>query len=106
MSSPSGSCFVGVIGLVADKPLATKLQEATGEADCLDVTGYTKTVRELMRGKRKHRGSSVEVRSALQRLVDTGLGHWEENARKPDGGRKLRVSCCREVILRRDRVSA
>ncbi len=39
---------VGVIGLVADKPLATKLQEAIGEADCLDVTGYTKTVRELM----------------------------------------------------------
>ena len=41
-------CVVGVIGLVADKPLARELQKAMGEADCLDVTGYTKTVRELM----------------------------------------------------------
>jgi len=39
---------VGVIGLADDKPLATKVQDSLGETDCLDVTGYTKTVRELM----------------------------------------------------------
>ena len=39
---------VGVIGLVEDGPLAARILSFCGEADCIDLTGYTKTIRELM----------------------------------------------------------
>lgn len=39
---------VGVIGLVEDKPLARQIQAHCDSTRCLDLTGYTKTVRELM----------------------------------------------------------
>ena len=42
---------VGIIGLAQDKPLARAIQEDTPEDErenCIDLTGYTKTVRELM----------------------------------------------------------
>jgi ADP-heptose:LPS heptosyltransferase len=39
---------VGVIGLKEDKPLAREIQSHCGPGDCIDLTGYTTTVRELM----------------------------------------------------------
>ena len=39
---------VGVIGLKEDKPLARAMQSHCGETSCIDLTGYTKTVRELL----------------------------------------------------------
>ena len=39
---------VGVIGLASDKPLARQMNDALPSAQILDLTGYTKTVRELM----------------------------------------------------------
>lgn len=44
-------CAVGVIGLDQDKPLAKEIQEGLPpeqQASCIDLTGYTKTVRELL----------------------------------------------------------
>ncbi len=39
---------VGVIGLKGDKPLAREIQSHCGHPSCIDLTGYTSTVRELM----------------------------------------------------------
>ncbi len=42
---------VGIIGLTQDQPLARAIQEEVLESEhqnCVDLTGYTKTVRELM----------------------------------------------------------
>lgn len=39
---------VGVIGLAEDGPLAARILYRCGEASCIDLTGYTKSVRELM----------------------------------------------------------
>ncbi len=39
---------VGVIGLKEDKPLAREIQLHCGDPSCIDLTGYTRTVRELM----------------------------------------------------------
>jgi ADP-heptose:LPS heptosyltransferase len=39
---------VGVIGLAEDGPLAARALSRCGEASCIDLTGYTKSVRELM----------------------------------------------------------
>ena len=39
---------VGVIGLEEDKPLAREIQSHCEPGECIDLTGYTKTVRELM----------------------------------------------------------
>ena len=39
---------VGVIGLAEDGPVAARILSFCGEADCIDLTGYTKTIRELM----------------------------------------------------------
>lgn len=39
---------VGVIGLKEDRPLAREIQSHCGDTACIDLTGYTKTVRELM----------------------------------------------------------
>ncbi len=39
---------VGVIGLHADKPLATAIQSHCRHPLCVDLTGYTKTIRELL----------------------------------------------------------
>lgn len=41
-------CVVGVIGLEGDKDEAQAIQAHVGGERCLDMTGYTKTVRELM----------------------------------------------------------
>lgn len=39
---------IGVIGLKEDAPLAREIQSQCGQDDCIDLTGYTETVRELM----------------------------------------------------------
>lgn len=39
---------VGVVGLAADRPVARKLIEQCGSEYCVDLTGYTKTVRHLL----------------------------------------------------------
>ncbi len=39
---------VGVIGLAEDRPLAGRILSFCGEAACIDLTGYTRTIRELM----------------------------------------------------------
>jgi len=39
---------VGVIGLKEDKLLAREIQSHCGDTVCIDLTGYTRTVRELM----------------------------------------------------------
>ena len=43
-----GGYAVGVIGLAEDGPLAREIRSHCGQNDCIDLTGYTKTVRELM----------------------------------------------------------
>ena len=44
----AGDYVVGVIGLEGDKDEAQAIQAHVGGERCLDMTGYTKTVRELM----------------------------------------------------------
>ena len=39
---------MAVIGLAADKRLAQTILDFTGNPNCIDLTGYTKTIRELM----------------------------------------------------------
>jgi len=39
---------VGVIGMAEDGPLAARILSFCGEASCIDLTGYTKSIRELM----------------------------------------------------------
>lgn len=39
---------VGLIGLADDRPLATAIRAAVGEGACLDLTGYTRSIRELL----------------------------------------------------------
>jgi len=39
---------VGLIGLAEDRPLARGIREVCGEARTVDLTGYTRTVRELV----------------------------------------------------------
>jgi ADP-heptose:LPS heptosyltransferase len=39
---------VGVIGLAEDGPLASRILSSCGEGICIDLTGYTKSIRELM----------------------------------------------------------
>ncbi len=39
---------VAIIGLPADKPLGRLLSEAVAHPDCVDLTGYTRSVRELV----------------------------------------------------------
>lgn len=39
---------VGVIGLAEDSPLAARILSFCGEAGCIDLTGYTSSIRELM----------------------------------------------------------
>lgn len=39
---------VAIIGLPADKALGESLAGAVGEADCIDLTGYTRSLRELV----------------------------------------------------------
>ena len=39
---------VGVIGLAEDRPLAARMLSCCGEESCIDLTGYTKSIRELM----------------------------------------------------------
>lgn len=44
----SRGCAVGVIGMPADKPLARAIQDHCRSPLCIDLTGYTKTIRELL----------------------------------------------------------
>jgi ADP-heptose:LPS heptosyltransferase len=39
---------VGVIGMAADKPLAKAIQAACPASSCIDLTGYTRSIHELM----------------------------------------------------------
>jgi ADP-heptose:LPS heptosyltransferase len=39
---------VGITGMARDKPLAQEIQSVCRSEDCIDLTGYTTTVRELM----------------------------------------------------------
>jgi ADP-heptose:LPS heptosyltransferase len=39
---------VGIIGLGEDRPLAAAIRESSGPERTIDLTGYTRTVRELM----------------------------------------------------------
>ena len=39
---------VGIIGLKEDHPLAETIQAHCGHVDCIDLTGFTRTLRELM----------------------------------------------------------
>jgi ADP-heptose:LPS heptosyltransferase len=39
---------VGVIGLAEDRPLADRILFSSGRESCIDLTGYTKSIRELM----------------------------------------------------------
>jgi ADP-heptose:LPS heptosyltransferase len=41
-------CAVGIIGMGADKGLAEKIQSHCHSPACVDLTGYTKSVRELL----------------------------------------------------------
>jgi ADP-heptose:LPS heptosyltransferase len=58
---------VGVIGLAADRPLAERLIAAVGSERCLDLTGYTRTLRELL---------ALCHRAALLISNDGGPGHF------------------------------
>jgi ADP-heptose:LPS heptosyltransferase len=58
---------VAVIGLAADRPLAQQLIAAVGSAHCLDLTGYTATLRELL---------ALCHRAALLIANDGGPGHF------------------------------
>jgi len=44
----SGGYTVGVIGMAEDSALAARVLSFCGEASCIDLTGYTKSIRELM----------------------------------------------------------
>jgi ADP-heptose:LPS heptosyltransferase len=49
VSALTGRGFVvGIIGLGEDRPLARAIRESAGDDRTLDLTGYTRTVRELM----------------------------------------------------------
>lgn len=39
---------VAIVGLAADKPVAARVQDHCQSDDCVDLTGYTKSVRELL----------------------------------------------------------
>ena len=39
---------VGLIGLADDRALAQQIQKASGSEHCLDLTGYTRSIRELL----------------------------------------------------------
>lgn len=39
---------VGIIGMKEDQPLAETIQDHCSRADCVDLTGFTRTLRELM----------------------------------------------------------
>jgi ADP-heptose:LPS heptosyltransferase len=43
-----GGYAVGVIGMAQDKGLAEEIQSYCRNPDCIDLTGYTKSIRELM----------------------------------------------------------
>jgi ADP-heptose:LPS heptosyltransferase len=58
---------VAVIGLAADRPLAERLIAAVGSEHCLDLTGYTATLRELL---------ALCHRAALLIANDGGPGHF------------------------------
>jgi len=58
---------VAVIGLAADRPLAQRIIAAVGSERCLDLTGYTATLRELL---------ALCHRAALLIANDGGPGHF------------------------------
>lgn len=60
-------CAVGVIGVAADRELAQTIQRACGSKLCIDLTGYTSTVRDV--AVLLHLG-------ALLITNDGGIGHF------------------------------
>ena len=44
----AAGCAVGVVGLAGDRPLACRIQAVSDDPCCIDLTGYTASVRELM----------------------------------------------------------
>ena len=58
---------VAVIGLAEDKPVARTILSHTADENCVDLTGYTKTIRELMR---------IFHLSSLLITNDGGPGHF------------------------------
>jgi lipopolysaccharide heptosyltransferase II len=58
---------VGIIGLAQDKEIAREILSHTGSQSCVDLTGYTKTIRELM---------LIFHFSALLITNDGGPGHF------------------------------
>ena len=58
---------VAVIGLAVDRPLAQQIIAAVGSERCLDLTGYTATLRELL---------ALFHRAALLIANDGGPGHF------------------------------
>jgi ADP-heptose:LPS heptosyltransferase len=41
-------CAVGLIGLADDRPLATRIRDTLAHPHCVDLTGYTRNIRELV----------------------------------------------------------
>jgi ADP-heptose:LPS heptosyltransferase len=60
-------CAVAIVGLPDDTPLARAIQEGCGERGCVDLTGYTASVRDL--AVLLHLGS-------LLITADGGTGHF------------------------------
>jgi lipopolysaccharide heptosyltransferase II len=58
---------VGIIGMKRDKEIAEKILTRCGHSDCVDLTGYTATVRELM---------ALFHLAALLITNDGGPGHF------------------------------
>ena len=65
---------VCIIGLAEDKPVAQKVLSHTQSEYCVDLTGYTKTIRELMR---------IFQFSSLLITNDGGPGHFAAMAQVP-----------------------
>jgi ADP-heptose:LPS heptosyltransferase len=58
---------VGIIGMQSDKPIARVLLDRCKSSHCIDLTGYTKSVRELL---------TLFYRSSLLITNDGGPGHF------------------------------
>ena len=58
---------VGIIGLQSDKPIAQVLLDHSKSSHCIDLTGYTKSVRELL---------TLFYRASLLITNDGGPGHF------------------------------
>ena len=66
-------------------------QEQRELAEWIDRRGGSVTVRDLQRGPREFRGDAEAAESALQELIEAGLGQWAHIPAGPVGGRPTRV---------------